>query len=160
MKKLTALQDVVNLEINKLRSKRTKLEDNSYGEERLKWLRRYKRYFLFRQRKLQILLNGKYDKELKTKFYETFKIDDITSQDKTSKELIDALFEVFEEEIFKSEFELILRDMPFSEKKVSAPKFNNMISLCQNIIAVLIDLINTCITIESVQCYAVQMLPL
>ena len=117
LKKLTALQDVVNLEINKLRSKRTKLEDNSYGEERLKWLRRYKRYFLFRQRKLQILLNGKYDKELKTKFYETFKIDDITSQDKTSKELIDALFEVFEEEIFKSEFELILRDMPFSEKK-------------------------------------------
>ncbi len=105
-------------------------------------------------------MNGKYDKELKTKFYETFKIDDITSQDKTSKELIDALFEVFEEEIFKSEFELILRDMPFSEKKVSAPKFNNMISLCQNIIAVLIDLINTCITIESVQCYAVQMLPL
>lgn len=35
-KKLTALQDVVNLEINKLRSKRTKLGDNSYGEERLK----------------------------------------------------------------------------------------------------------------------------
>lgn len=160
LKKLTALQDVVNLEINKLRLKRTKLEDNSYGEERLKWLRRYKRYFLFRQRKLQILLNGKYDKELKTKFYETFKIDDVTSQDKTSKELIDALFEVFEEEIFKSEFELILRDMPFSEKKVSAPKFNNMISLCQNIIAVLIGLINTCITIESARCYAVQMLPL
>lgn len=117
LKKLTVLQDVVNLEINKLRSKRTKLKDNSYGEERLKWLRRYKRYFLFRQRKLQILLNGKYDKELKAKFYETFKIDDVTSQDKTSKELIDALFEVFEEEIFKSEFELILRDMPFSEKK-------------------------------------------
>lgn len=117
LKKLTALQDVVNLEINKLRSKRTKLGDNSYGEERLKWLRRYKRYFLFRQRKLQILLNGKYDKELKAKFYETFKIDDVTSQDKTSKELINALFEVFEEEIFKSEFELILRDMPFSEKK-------------------------------------------
>ena len=113
LKKLTALQDVVNLEINKLRSKRTKLGDNSYGEERLKWLRRYKRYFLFRQRKLQILLNGKYDKELKAKFYETFKIDDVTSQDKTSKELINALFEVFEEEIFKSEFELILRDMPF-----------------------------------------------
>lgn len=65
LKKLTVLQDVVNLEINKLRSKRTKLKDNSYGEERLKWLRRYKRYFLFRQRKLQILLNGKYDKELK-----------------------------------------------------------------------------------------------
>lgn len=36
LKKLTALQDVVNLEINKLRSKRTKLGDNSYGEERLK----------------------------------------------------------------------------------------------------------------------------
>lgn len=100
LKKLTVLQDVVNLEINKLRSKRTKLKDNSYGEERLKWLRRYKRYFLFRQRKLQILLNGKYDKELKAKFYETFKIDDVTSQDKTSKELIDALFEVFEEEIW------------------------------------------------------------
>ena len=73
--------------------------------------------FYLDKRKLQILLNGKYDKELKAKFYETFKIDDVTSQDKTSKELINALFEVFEEEIFKSEFELILRDMPFSEKK-------------------------------------------
>ena len=159
LKKLTVLQDVVNLEINKLRSKRTKLKDNSYGEERLKWLRRYKRYFLFRQRKLQILLNGKYDKELKAKFYETFKIDDVTSQDKTSKELIDALFEVFEEEIFKSEFELILRDMPFSEKKDFCAKIQQYdIALSKY----------NCSTLRSekylyyhrirVRCYAVQML--
>ena len=115
LKKLTALQKVVDTEIKKLLSKRESFGNNSYGEERLKWLRRYRRYFLFRQRKLQILLNGKYDKELKLDFLEKFKIDDIISQKIHSTELINHIFEVFEEEIFKSEFELILNDMPQEE---------------------------------------------
>lgn len=116
LKKLTALQKVVDVEIKKLLSKRNCSEDKSYGEERLKWLRRYKRYFLFRQRRLQILLNGKYDEELKLNFFKTFKVEEIISQDRPSNELINHIFEVFEEEIFKSEFELILRDMPQEEK--------------------------------------------
>lgn len=88
LKKLTALQTVVDTEIKKLLSKKNSLKDNSYGEERLKWLRRYKRYFLFRQRRLQILLNGKYDEELKSDFFKKFRIEEITSQRKPSKELI------------------------------------------------------------------------
>ena len=116
LKKLTALQTVVDTEIKKLLSKKNSLKDNSYGEERLKWLRRYKRYFLFRQRRLQILLNGKYDEELKSDFFKKFRIEEITSQRKPSKELINYIFEIFEEEIFKSEFELILSDMPQEER--------------------------------------------
>lgn len=116
LKKLTALQNVVSNEIHKLHTIRSKTGKDSYGEERLKWLRRYKRYFLFRQKKLQILLNGKYDETLKSYFYDTFKIKTITSQDAISEDLIEDLFEIFEEEIFKSEFVLILNDMPLEEK--------------------------------------------
>ena len=75
LKKLTALQEVVDNEIKKILLKKRSLEDNTYGEERLKWLKRYKRYFLFRQRRLQILLHGKYDEELKLDFFNNFKID-------------------------------------------------------------------------------------
>lgn len=116
LKKLNALQKVVDAEINKLLSKKKCFEDDSYGEERLKWLRRYKRYFLFRKKRLQIILNGKYDNKLKLDFFKIFKIEEITSQKKLSTELINDIFETFEEEIFKSEFELILRDMPQEEK--------------------------------------------
>ena len=59
LKKLTALQEVVDNEIKKILLKKRSLEDNTYGEERLKWLKRYKRYFLFRQRRLQILFTWK-----------------------------------------------------------------------------------------------------
>lgn len=118
LKKLTALQEVVRNEVHKIRSMRTKLKDESYGEERLKWLNRYKRYFLFRQKKLQIILNGSYDETLQSNFYETFKIKAITSQSAISKELINDLFEIFEEEIFKSEFDLIVNDMPIDKKEL------------------------------------------
>lgn len=118
LKKLTALQEVVDNEIKKILLKKRSLEDNTYGEERLKWLKRYKRYFLFRQRRLQILLHGKYDEELKLDFFNNFKIDE-TLGDGLSDVLIKDIFEAFEEGIFKSEFELILRDMPQEEK----PKF-------------------------------------
>ena len=116
LKKLTALQNVVSNEIHRLHTIRSKTRKDSYGEERLKWLRLYKRYFLFRQKKLQIILNGKYDETLKSYFYDTFKIKTITSQDAISEDLIKDLFEVFEEEIFKSEFVLILNDRPLEEK--------------------------------------------
>lgn len=117
LKKLTALQKVVSAEIKKIRSKRIELNDDSYSEERFKWLRRYKRYFLFRQKRLQTILYGKYEKELTKNFLETFKIDDITVSGHISSELIEDIFEIFEEEIFKSEFELILNDMPINEKR-------------------------------------------
>lgn len=115
LKKLTALQEVVDNEIKKILSKKRRLGDNTYGEERLKWLKRYKRYFLFRQRKLQILLNGKYDEGLKEDFLKNFKISKVLNEE-LSDVLIMDIFEAFEEGIFKSEFELILRDMPQKEK--------------------------------------------
>lgn len=49
LKKLIALQNVVDNEINNILLLRNRSQDNSYGEERLKWLRRYGRYFLFRR---------------------------------------------------------------------------------------------------------------
>lgn len=115
LKKLTALQEVVDNEIKKILLKKRSLEDNTYGEERLKWLKRYNRYFLFRQRRLQILLNGKYDEKLKNVFFDNFKIREVLNEE-LSDVLIKDIFEAFEEGIFKSEFELILRDMPQKEK--------------------------------------------
>lgn len=115
LKKLTALQKVVDNEIKKILSKKRRLGNNTYGEERLKWLKRYNRYFLFRQRRLQILLNGRYDGKLKNVFFDNFKIREVLN-DELSDVLIEDIFEAFEEGIFKSEFELILRDMPQKEK--------------------------------------------
>jgi hypothetical protein len=117
LKKLTALQEVVDTQINRVIEK---IETNpglkiNY-ESRLKWLRRYRRYFLFRQRKLQIMLNGEFDEKLLQHFRETFKIKEVVS-DKIDVKLIQELFDIFEEDIFKSEFELLLHDMPQEWKK-------------------------------------------
>ena len=116
LKKLNVLQQVVKNEIEKIKSIRKKNKDNTYGEERLKWLKRYKKYFLFRQKRLQIILNGKYEKELKEDFISKFKINEILKQKEYSIDTLNQIFENFEEEIFKSEFEFILRDMPQNEK--------------------------------------------
>lgn len=120
LKKLDILQQVVKNEIDKIQSKRK--ENSTYGEERLKWLRRYKKYFLFRKKRLQILLNGKYEKKLKDDFIRKFKIIEVIRK-KYSIDTINKIFEAFDEEIFKSEFELLLMDMPQKEKN----KFCNQI---------------------------------
>jgi hypothetical protein len=116
LKKLTALQEVVDNQIKIVKEKvEAKPELKNSYESRLKWLRRYRRYFLFRQRKLQIILNGEFDEKLLQHFSETFKIKEIVS-DKIEDRLIQELFDIFEEDIFKSEFELLLHDMPQERK--------------------------------------------
>jgi hypothetical protein len=113
LKKLNALKNVVDIQIKKIGESVKEDPGREHGyDSRLKWLRRYRRYFLFRQKRLQILLNGAYDEELKKEFLETFKIDEFLEAEKPSEEFAEALFKIFEEDIFKSELELILNDMP------------------------------------------------
>ena len=91
---------------------------------RLKWLKRYRRYFLFRKKRLEILLNGEFDKKLLDDFMKKFKIKEIVGlnhkekilTDEPTRDLLEELFEIFEEDIFKSEFELIAQDMSSEEK--------------------------------------------
>ncbi|MCM1139781.1 MAG: hypothetical protein NC453_14535 [Muribaculum sp.] len=123
-KKLRVLQDVVDNQIKLIKEYLSKHKQSEEFETRLKWLRRYRRYFLFRQRKLQIILNGEYDKNLLARFKETFKIEEVLNlksdgkvmNDISAKNLLSDLFDVFEEDIFKSEFELIVQDMSLEDK--------------------------------------------
>lgn len=124
LKKLIALLKVIDSEIQKIISNKKNYDVGTYGEERLKWLRRFRRYFLFRQTKLQILLNGMYDEKLKNDFIKKFYIDDISSGI-ISKETINKVFELFEEEIFKSEFELIFKDIPQEQREAFGKKLQD-----------------------------------
>lgn len=119
LKKLTALQQAVDNEINNIKENKEKQHANKpeWGETRLKWLRRYKRYFLFRERKLQLNINGGLDKQLCENFRTTFKFDEvIKTTGILSEKLVKSIFENFEEEIFKTEIELIGNEMLDSQK--------------------------------------------
>lgn len=138
LKKLNALQELVDDQIRIIREqiKITPPKEEEY-KTRLKWLSRYKRYFLFRQRKLQLILNGEYEKKLVNQFLEKFKIDKLISQNDKSipKEILKGLFETFEEDIFKAEFELIAKEMPLDEKTEfcdKIKKFDTVLSLCNH----------------------------
>ena len=118
-KKLGALQEAVDneiLKIKKFQKSHTNLIDKYNRETRLKWLRRYRRYFLFRQLKLKINLNGNYDQNLVKSFYQTFKIQEINNNQVNLDDEIENIFESFEEEIFKTEIELLVNEMPQSNR--------------------------------------------
>ena len=124
LKKLNALQKVVKNQIKLIKNHIRTHGDLEEYETRLKWLRRYRRYFLFRQKKLQIMLNGEYDEHIKDSFKTTFKVDEVIDlrnhgqirNDISTQSLIVDIFDTFEEDIFKSEFELIIQDMPLGDK--------------------------------------------
>ncbi|MCM1140135.1 MAG: hypothetical protein NC453_16340 [Muribaculum sp.] len=123
-KKLDTLQEVVDNQIKQIKKFLSEHNSSEEFETRLKWLRRYRRYFLFRKRKLQIILNGEYDKNMSQKFLETFKVEEVRNlrtedgvrNDENAKNLLSNLFDIFEEDIFKSEFELLAQDMSLEDK--------------------------------------------
>lgn len=126
LKKLIALQKVVDNQIELIKDYIGENKESEEFETRLKWLKRYRRYFLFRKKRLEILLNGEFDKKLLDDFMKKFKIKEIVElnhkekilTDEPTRDLLEELFEIFEEDIFKSEFELIAQDMS-SEGKAS-----------------------------------------
>ena len=124
LKKLIALQKVVDNQIELIKDYIGENKESEEFETRLKWLKRYRRYFLFRKKRLEILLNGEFDKKLLDDFMKKFKIKEIVGlnhkekilTDEPTRDLLEELFEIFEEDIFKSEFELIAQDMSSEEK--------------------------------------------
>lgn len=143
LKKLTALQEVVDNQIELIKDYIGENKESEEFETRLKWLKRYRRYFLFRKKRLEILLNGEFDKKLLDDFMKKFKIKEIIGlnhkekilTDGPTRNLLEELFEIFEEDIFKSEFELIAQDMSSEGKasfcdKISA--YDETLSLLNN----------------------------
>lgn len=143
LKKLTALQEVVDNQIKLIKDYIGENKESEEFETRQKWLKRYRRYFLFRKKRLEILLNGEFDKKLLDDFMDKFKIKEIIGlnhkeqilTDGPTRNLLEELFEIFEEDIFKSEFELIAQDMSSEEKasfcdKISA--YDETLSLLNN----------------------------
>ena len=141
LKKLTALQEVVDNQIKLIKDYIGENKESEEFETRLKWLKRYRRYFLFRMKRLQILLNGEFDKKLLDDFIKKFKIEEIVGlnhkekilTDEPTRKLLEELFDIFEEDIFKSEFELIAQDMSSVEKA----SFCNRISVYDETLSLL-----------------------
>lgn len=106
LKKLEALDKVISQEINKL----TEKQKNEDGKEnnsdalnsRLKLLRRFKKFFLYRNRLLKIKEEGGPNEVVLKDFTERFlnKVTDVKN-----------FFEQFEEDIFQSEYRLIIQKL-------------------------------------------------
>lgn len=104
-KKLEALEKAVNAEIKKMKD----TDENSSSQDiwkdaRLKWLRRYKRFFIFRHRLLRIKEDGEITEEYLKNLKERYKFEFTTLH---AQEL-EKIFSTFEEEIFKAEIEIVL----------------------------------------------------
>ena len=98
-KKLSVVNDVVEKEIAKLKEKENTDILKSKEASRLKMLKRFKRFFLYRVRMLKL----KTGEESVKKLSETFETDFLKSND------IGEWFEKNEEEIFQSEYRLLVQ---------------------------------------------------
>lgn len=110
LKKLEALDKVISREINKLTQQQNRGKEKGWNgnalDSRLKLLRRFKKFFLYRNRLLKIREEGGPNKVIIDDFENRFlgKVDD------TEK-----FFEQFEEDIFQSEYRLIIQKLAKKE---------------------------------------------
>ena len=107
LKKLQALDNVISREIDELTKKQKATADNSKNGDalasRLKLLRRFKKFFLYRNRLLKIREEGGPGKEMLGDFRKRF-------LDKATK--AEEFFEQFDEDIFQSEYRLLIQKLP------------------------------------------------
>lgn len=107
LKKLQALDNVISREIDELTKKQKATADNSKNGDalasRLKLLRRFKKFFLYRNRLLKIREEGGPSKEMLGDFRKRF-------LDKATK--AEEFFEQFDEDIFQSEYRLLIQKLP------------------------------------------------
>ncbi len=119
LKKLNALQTVVENQLLKVKEEQEKdLNKKQWGETRIKWLSRYLKYFIYRQRRLKLIINGQFDESMKAEFYDHFHITTLgmetnENRDKAVKEI----FNKFEEEIFQAEIGMFAKAMTFDDLK-------------------------------------------
>lgn len=110
LKKLQALDQVISKEIKELNAKKkSKGENDKSGDaidSRLKLLRRFKKFFLYRNRLLKIREEGGPNKKMLDGFKTRF-----LSKASNAEEF----FEQFDEDIFQSEYRLFIQKSPKKE---------------------------------------------
>lgn len=113
LKKLEALDAVISREIDELTRKQKAAGDCSKNGDalasRLKLLRRFKKFFLYRNRLLRIREEGGPSEEMLNDFRKRF-------LQKASK--AEQFFEQFDEDIFQSEYRLLIQKLPKKEAGV------------------------------------------
>lgn len=97
LKKISSIIEVIENEIKKSKFP----NDISNNRARLKMLKRNKRYFLFRQKQMQLQQDGDVSKEYLQKYYDTFMI-------LTRKKDFQKLSDTFDEEIFQTESRMLI----------------------------------------------------
>lgn len=106
LKKLEALDKVISKEISELSKKQNECEENGKNgdalESRLKLLRRFKKFFLYRNRLLKIREEGGPNQEMQDDFKNRF-----LSKASDPKKF----FEQFDEDIFQSEYRLLIQKL-------------------------------------------------
>lgn len=118
-KKCKAISEVVDKEIRKLKEKETQDGTDEIKEKdasRLKMLKRFKKFYLYRVRMLKMKTEETSPKELLDDFNKRFSpgldsIDDLI-----------AFFETSEEEIFQSEYRLLIQNLSLEKAKKLADK--------------------------------------
>ncbi len=102
LKKLEAIDKVITHEINELTQQQKEGEGNGNGKaiSRLKQLRRYKKFFLYRNRLLKIRKEGGPNEEMLSDYRRRF-LEKATSAEE--------FFEQFDEDIFQQEYRLLIQ---------------------------------------------------
>ncbi len=111
LQKLKALDEVISREIDKLTKKQNEEVKGKNGnalESRLKLLRRFKKFFLYRNRLLKIREEGGPN---------TLILDDFENRFLKKVTDVEKFFEQFEEDIFQSEYRLIIQKFVKKEAK-------------------------------------------
>ena len=110
LKKLQALDQVISKEIKDLTDKKKSAGGSEKGGEaidsRLKLLRRFKKFFLYRNRLLKIREEGGPNEEMLADFKSRFLEKAINAEE---------FFEQFDEDIFQSEYRLLIQKSPKKE---------------------------------------------
>lgn len=113
LKKLQALNDVISREIDDLTKKQKDAAGGSTNGDalalRLKLLRRFKKFFLYRNLLLKIREEGGPSDEMQRDFKDRF-------LEKATK--AEEFFEQFDEDIFQSEYHLLIQKLPKKEAEV------------------------------------------
>ena len=115
--KLEALLKVIDDEIAtlKLRKKKEPSEDYNVAS-RLKQMLRFRKFFLYRMRRLKLKEKGGVDKTYKEAFRSDFLTDDVPAEH---------WFEKSDEGIFQSEYQLIIQGLSNAEAAAFYPKIRN-----------------------------------
>ena len=123
VKKLIGLNEVIDKEINRLekeKDKNEKIENGvkiteSNAEPRLKILKRLRRYFLFRQKRLE--LNTASDASVRGNLDNFIKRFNIDNPSQIREQKLEDWFEDFEKDIFQSESRLLVTSLQETEAK-------------------------------------------